>query len=367
VAVSAKVNALRLAPGDKVVIAPGKHDGTLMPVGAGTAQEPIVIEFLPGIHEFSAQTAYRRPWFISNSNDDPRKPKPIGILIEDVRHLRLQGGGAEGAGKTLILYDGRMMEWVNHRSEDIAYRGLAFDLKHPSISEFRVLETAENSAVIQVAEGSGYAIKDGKFAWTNDFGIGFRLVQQAIRPTALAGATNSGEARLGILRHGQSGGLAGRKIRLSYEQGCMGMIAGRQFQFRNIGRDMSSGLNDRSRDIVFEDCAVHMMPTWGSSASSPKTSPTARCAWPRRLTPSAPAPPGRIASISPVAAVRSPWRTAISPARRTIRSMSTAPTCASSEKLGEKPVAPAFHAAADLRFRRLCARRRGCGHQSREP
>src|SRR5882757_6048080 len=38
----AKVNALRLAPGDKVVIAPGQHDGTLMPAGAGTAQEPIV-------------------------------------------------------------------------------------------------------------------------------------------------------------------------------------------------------------------------------------------------------------------------------------------------------------------------------------
>jgi hypothetical protein len=47
----AQLNALKLAPGDQVVIAPGTHTSSLTPSGKGTASQPIVIRFLPGVHE----------------------------------------------------------------------------------------------------------------------------------------------------------------------------------------------------------------------------------------------------------------------------------------------------------------------------
>ena len=67
----AKVNALKLAPGDKVVVGPGLHDASLKPSGEGTAQRPIVIQFLPGRHEFRADDAIRLCYFVSNSADAP--------------------------------------------------------------------------------------------------------------------------------------------------------------------------------------------------------------------------------------------------------------------------------------------------------
>jgi hypothetical protein len=72
----------------------------------------------------------------------------------------------------MILYDGRMVQVFNDHSEDIRFSGLVFDLKRPTVSEFRCLETNGTSAVIQVAESSDYAVENGKFVWTGDWNAG---------------------------------------------------------------------------------------------------------------------------------------------------------------------------------------------------
>ena len=176
----ARVNALKLAPGDRVVIYPGVHGVTLKPSGAGTVECPVIIEFKPGVHEFAVQEALRRHYYVAAACDDPTKPKPIGLLFENVRHLRIKGGGVSGADKTEILYGGRMVEIINDHAEDISFSNLVFDLKRPTVSEFRVLSAEPDSAVIQIAEGSDYAIENGKFTWTGDIGSGGLLVQEAV-------------------------------------------------------------------------------------------------------------------------------------------------------------------------------------------
>ena len=83
----AKVNALALAPGDKVIIAPGVHRDTLKPSAIGSKEKPVVIQFLSGRHEFRADGAIKLCYFVSNSADAPLKPRPIGILVKNARHL----------------------------------------------------------------------------------------------------------------------------------------------------------------------------------------------------------------------------------------------------------------------------------------
>lgn len=61
-----------------------------------------------------------------------------------------------------------MVQIWNDHSEDITFTGLVFDLKRPTVSEFRVPEAGPTNALIQIAEGSYYAIKDGKFLWQSD-------------------------------------------------------------------------------------------------------------------------------------------------------------------------------------------------------
>lgn len=94
----------------------------------------------------------RLPMFVSNAMDSS-DPKPVGIHLNAVRHFRMEGGGVVGPQKTTVLYDGRMVQIFNEHSEDITFTGLVFDLKRPTVSEFRTLEVGLSHAVIQIAEG----------------------------------------------------------------------------------------------------------------------------------------------------------------------------------------------------------------------
>ena len=250
----AKINALMLAPGDKVVIAPGVHHETLKPSAAGTKAKPVVIQFLPGRHEFRADRAIKLCYFVSNSADAPLKPRPIGILVKNAKHLRITGGK-----DCDIWFGDRMTELINDHSEDITYSGLNFDFVRPTVSEYRVLESTPNSVVIQVAEGSTYTVEKGRFAWTGDLGPGWTMVQQA-DPAAKTCWRLGQWDPFGTAK---AEDLGGGKVRLTYKTGNFGMTKGRQFQFRNVERDTTSAVNTRCKDIVFRDCDFYSLPGMG--------------------------------------------------------------------------------------------------------
>ena len=258
----AKLNTVPLAPGDTVVIAPGRQPGSLIPLGAGTAQQPIVIRFLPGVHIIGKENALQQPMFVSNSCDSPA-PKSVGILLRNVQHVRLEGGGVDGPGKTTILYDGRLVQVFNDQAEDITFTGLVFDLKYPTVAEFRCREVGETHAVIEVAEGSGYAVEHGKFVWQGDWHPG-AFCQEAIpeegrcwRVGSLRGWTSQGQVEA------TATALGGRKVRLDYPAGGSGMTQGHQYHFRNGTRDSVGVHNARSKDIVFRDCDFYALTGMG--------------------------------------------------------------------------------------------------------
>lgn len=249
-----KVNALRLAPGDRVLIAPGVHHETLAPSAAGTKAQPVVIHFAPGRHEFRADRAAKLRYFVSNSADAPGKPRPIGILVKNCQHVQITG--AEG---TELWFGDRMTYFINDGSEDVTYSELEFDMVRPTVSEFRVLEVGTNSVVIQVAEGSTYAIANGRFAWTGDLGPGWTMVQQAIPETGRCWRMN----RWDPFSSARAEELGSGKVRLTYASGNLGMVQGRQFQFRNTTRDTTSAVNTRCRDVAIRYCNFHSLPGMG--------------------------------------------------------------------------------------------------------
>lgn len=258
----AKLNAVKLAPGDTVVIAPGRQEESLIPMAEGTVQKPIVIRFLPGVHTIGVKGVIRLPMFVSNSCDSPA-PKPIGVLVRNVKHLRLEGGGVEGPKKTTLLYDGRMVQIFNEHSEDITFTGLVFDLKRPTVSEFRALEVGPSHAVIGIAEGSEYAVESGKFVWKGDWNPG-SFCQEGIpeesrcwRSRAPRGWNDQGQAEASATA------LAGRNVRLDYATGGSGLTQGRHYHFRNTTRDSVGVHNARSKDIVFRDCDFYALTGMG--------------------------------------------------------------------------------------------------------
>ena len=250
----AKVNALALAPGDRVEIAAGTLDVSLKPSGAGTKEKPVVIQFAPGRHEFRADKAIKLCNFVSNSADAPLNPRPIGILVRNFQHLQIAGGK-----DCDIWYGDRMTELIDDHSEDIVYAGLNIDFVRPTVSEYRVLESTPNSVVVQVAEGSTFKIVNGRFAWSGDLGPDWMMVQLA-NPAA---KSSSRLGQLDLFSSAEAADLGAGKVSLTYKKGNFDMRKGMQFQFRNVGRDTTSVVNTRCKDIVFRDCNFYSLPGMG--------------------------------------------------------------------------------------------------------
>jgi hypothetical protein len=259
-----KINALKLAPGDRVRIAAGLHSATLKPSGAGTAAKPIVISFAPGRHEFAVDQAVTRPYFVSNSCDAPQVPKPIGILMDRVAHLRLEGGGVSGPGKTDLVMLGRMIEILNDHAQDITYTGFTMDLSRPTVSEIRVLEASPGRALVQIAEGSAYQVESGKFAWTGDWGPNNCQAQEAIPAEGRCWRRGN---PLGWSHIGQSVAnardLGGRKVELIYPNNDCDLTQGHQYHFRAGTRDSVGVHSTRSKNIVFRDCDFYQLTNMG--------------------------------------------------------------------------------------------------------
>lgn len=253
----ANINALIFAPGDKIVIAPGMHEITLMPFGKGSSEQPVVIEFLPGMHQFTSPKSLRRVWHISNTSDFAFTPKPCGILMEGARHVRIRGGGVAGKDKTVIMMSGpeRMVKVINHLSEDVAFEHLVFDLKRPSVSEIMVLQAGTEAAIIQVAEGSTYEIENGKFVWTGDLGYGWVMAQEADLETGKSKRLD----RWSPFESAIATDLGEGKVRLEYAKKNCILEKGKSYGFRHILHDLLSFHNARSKDITFYDCEINAM------------------------------------------------------------------------------------------------------------
>lgn len=256
------LNATRLAAGDVVEIAPGRQEETLKLSGQGTKKKPITVRFLPGTHVIGIQNTVRLPLFVSNACDST-EPKPIGIWIAGAKHLLLEGGGVSGHGKTTILYDGRMAQIFNDHAEDIAFQGLVFDLKRPTVSEFRVLSANGTDAVIQVAESSDYAVENGKFLWKGDWGPG-NAFQEAVpgqgrcwRERTLRGWTGMGQEEAKAIDLGE------RKVRLEFWDGESELTEGRQYHLSNRIRDLVGVHTARCKNITFRDCDFYALTGMG--------------------------------------------------------------------------------------------------------
>jgi len=248
-----KINALRLKAGDRGVILPGVHEGSMVLCAEGTEQNPVEIHFAPGKHEFRAGRAVKLAYYVSNSADDPKNARPIGILVKDCRHVRITGQH----GTELRLGD-RMTYLINDHSENVEYSGLTFDMVRPTISEFRVMEADDKTAKIRIAESSDYTFIDGHFEWSGDLGSGDTMVQDVLLEPAQC--WRSGYEPL---KNTKFESLGERWFKLSFTNNNTGLKAGHQFQFRNITRDNTSVVNTRSKNITFRNCRFYSLPGMG--------------------------------------------------------------------------------------------------------
>ena len=97
-----------------------------------TAQgEEVVLQFAPGRYDFHPDRAAERTYYISNHDQD--NPKRVGIPLEGLKNVTLDGGGAS------FVFHGRMLPLSLLESEGCTLKNFSIDFENPHIAQVRIL------------------------------------------------------------------------------------------------------------------------------------------------------------------------------------------------------------------------------------
>ena len=136
--------------------------------------EKVILRFPEGRYEFHEKGAAVREYYISNH--DQTNPKKVGIALEDMKNLTLDGQGSE------FVFHGRMLPVSLLRSENCLLKNFSIDFENPHIAQVKIVEyDPQDGIVFEPAPWVDYRIaKDSIFeaygeGWTmrHSWGIAF--------------------------------------------------------------------------------------------------------------------------------------------------------------------------------------------------
>lgn len=124
--------------------------------------DKVTLLFPKGQYHFYEKNAASREYYISNHDQD--NPKKVGIALEDMKDLTLDGQGSE------FVFHGRMIPVSLLRSENCVLKNFSIDFENPHIAQIQVVEnTSENGITFDVAPWVDYRItKDSVFETLGD-------------------------------------------------------------------------------------------------------------------------------------------------------------------------------------------------------
>ena len=136
--------------------------------------EKVILRFPEGRYEFHEKGAAVREYYISNH--DQTNPKKVGIALEDMKNLTLDGQGSE------FVFHGRLLPVSLLRSENCLLKNFSIDFENPHIAQVKIVENdPQDGIVFEPAPWVDYRIaKDSIFeaygeGWTmrHSWGIAF--------------------------------------------------------------------------------------------------------------------------------------------------------------------------------------------------
>lgn len=119
--------------------------------------DSIVIRFAEGRYNFYEKGAAIREYYISNHDQD--NPKKVGIALEDMRNLTLDGNGAQ------FIFHGRMLPVSLLRSTNCSLKNFSIDFATPHIAQIKIVDSSpEEGVTFEPASWVNYRItKDSVF------------------------------------------------------------------------------------------------------------------------------------------------------------------------------------------------------------
>lgn len=145
---------------------------TIEKINAGrSAGDSIVLELTPGTYHFYPSKKIQREYYISNHDQD--NPKFVGIPLENLKNMTIDGNGSK------LVFHGVMLPLSIINSQNCTIRNLSIDFENPHIFQVEVVENnGSDGLAFRPAEWVEYRItKDSVFeaygeGWTARPGSG---------------------------------------------------------------------------------------------------------------------------------------------------------------------------------------------------
>ena len=119
--------------------------------------EAVTLRFQNGTYHFYPEGAAERTYYISNHDQD--NPKKVGLALEDMKSLTIEGNGAE------FIFHGQMIPISLLRSTDCTLQNFSIDFANPHIAQVEIIKNeGEKGITFQPAPWVEYHLtKDSVF------------------------------------------------------------------------------------------------------------------------------------------------------------------------------------------------------------
>lgn len=235
--------------------------------------EAKVLVFDPGRYDIWPEGAVRRELFVSNTSTEaecPSKVKTLGMLLEEVDRLTVEGNGAT------LVFHGKITPIALIRCRDVELRNLHIDFERPGGSEMTYVGSDSTGVEVVFHPDTRYAVVDGRIVL---YGEGWRSEHNhciEFDPAADRFFYSEGWSRLSDAPAAEQGA---RRVRFA-TQPDFRPRTGNTLTVRDIIRDQVGMLLLESRDVALRDVDVHYMHGLGivSQYSHNVTMQRVRCA-----------------------------------------------------------------------------------------
>ncbi|MFD8320981.1 RICIN domain-containing protein [Kitasatospora purpeofusca] len=237
---------------------------------ARTLQGPVRVLFPRGTYQIYPEQAETRELYLSNTvgADQTYRDKRIGILMEDMRDVTIDGGGSH------LQFHGLMTAFAAVRSQNVTVRGFSFDVTAPKVVDATVSEAGVSDGrayrVLSIPPTNGFTVANNQVTWLGEkspaTGQPYWSGVNGMRYTQLhdpaARSTWRGASPL-FTNVASMTPLAGNKLRIDYTSAAPPTDRGLVYQMREDTRDTASAFFWESKDVTVQGLKARYLHGFG--------------------------------------------------------------------------------------------------------
>ncbi len=209
--------------------------------------EQLRLTLKKGRYEFFSEGAATREYYISNH--DQTNPKKVGITLEYINNIEIDGNGAE------LLFHGTMLPIAIAHSGNVKLRNISIDFDDPQICQATIIDNDSRQGIItyRLAPWVKYQVRDSVLyyrgdGWEHSARSGIAFDGNTRHIVYNTGDLSVGTTRVAELRPGVIRAKAWKDPRLK---------KGTVIAMRGGGRPAPGIFIDASHDLTFDHVKIH--------------------------------------------------------------------------------------------------------------